>query len=102
MSVSGLQKSKVSMSNSNDPADPLADLFGFETAQKRPQEEQNQNISAHVELGFKPWRVFVNNIDSYHGRRIVEVQLWNFLKIKKNLTALKKSPQMLKYPCIYG
>lgn len=26
-----------------------------------------------VEPSFKPWRVFINHIDSYHGTKIVEV-----------------------------
>ena len=81
MSNPGVRKSKVSRANSTDPADPLADLFGFAAAQKRLQEEQNQRTSANIDLGFQPWRVFLNHMDSYHGRRMVEVE-----KLSKYIT----------------
>ena len=28
-----------------------------------------------VEPGFKPWRVFINHVDSYHGRKLADVSI---------------------------
>ena len=62
----------------------ISDLFGFEAAQMRLQDTQNHESFEGVEVKFKPWRVFVNCIDSYHGKRIVEVKICDSLK---NLTS---------------
>lgn len=56
-------------------ADTLDDLFGFEAARKR-QEDRNlktENMKPH----FKPWRVFINHIDSYHGKILTDVCIFN-------------------------
>lgn len=56
-------------------ADTVDDLFGFEAARKR-QEERNlttENIKPH----FKPWRVFINHIDRYHGKILTDVCIFN-------------------------
>ncbi|XP_012286013.2 adenylate kinase 7 [Orussus abietinus] len=49
---------------------PFDDLFGFEDARMRQEERERE--ARHVELGLRPWRVFINHIDSYHGKKLAD------------------------------
>lgn len=52
--------------------DDFDDLFGFEAARKR--EEKRALIEGNDMLRFTPWRVFINHIDSYHGKLLTDVR----------------------------
>lgn len=61
-------------------ADILHNLSGHETNGERLE---NRNLTTeNVKLHFKPWRVFINHIDSYHGKLLVDVSI----VFKTNLT----------------
>lgn len=62
-------------------ANALDDLFDFEAARKR--QEERDLTAENGKLHFKPWRVFVNHIDSYHGKLLVDVR-GPFLILKFN------------------
>lgn len=64
-------------------ANALDDLFGFEAARKRQEDRDltTENMKPH----FKPWRVFINHIDSYHGKILTDVCTdFNNKNIKKS------------------
>lgn len=52
-------------------ASTLDDLFGFEAARKR--QEDRDLITENMKSHFKPWRIFINHIDSYHGKILTDV-----------------------------
>lgn len=77
--------SKQNISVTEPSADTLDDLFGFKAAQKRQKDRDltTENMKPH----FKPWRVFINNIDSYHGKILTDVcTVFNNKNIKKSDT----------------
>lgn len=52
-------------------ADTLNDLPGHEAVEKR---QEGRDLTAeNTKSYFKPWRVFINHIDSYHGKILAEV-----------------------------
>lgn len=62
----------ISITEPITTVDVLDDLFGFEAAQIR--EEKRDLTAENRKLHFKPWRVFINHIDSYHGKLLAEVR----------------------------
>jgi len=66
-------KQNISITGPATVADALDDLFGFEAARKR---QRNRDLtSGNVKPHFKPWRVFINHIDSYHGKILIDVRI---------------------------
>lgn len=52
-----------------DVADNLFDL-----ATTRKQQENCDLSTESAKLNFKPWRIFINHIDSYHGKILTDVR----------------------------
>lgn len=61
----------VNLSSRNNPGTPR--ISKNDSAKEEP-----------VEPSLKPWRVFINHVDSYHGRKLVDVSVksshLNFIK----------------------
>lgn len=68
----------ISITESTTAANTLNDLSGREAAEK--QQQDRNVITENIKSYFKPWRVFINHIDSYHGKMLVDVSI--FLNIK--------------------
>lgn len=87
----------ISTTESTAAADASDDPFVRETARKR-QEERDltaKNVKSH----FKPWRVFINHIDSYHGRLLTDVRIvfyQNFWHIFIYISPYIKSSRYLR------
>jgi len=64
-------KQNVSITELTNAADTFDNLFGFEAAQKR--QEDCDLSTEKVKPYFKPWRIFINHIDSYHGKILTDV-----------------------------
>jgi len=60
----------------HEHVDDLDDLFGFEAARKRQQIKELTEKNG--KLQFAPWRVFINQIDSYHGKVLTDVRVHHF------------------------
>lgn len=72
--------------------DILNDLSSHEAAGKRLK-DRNLTIK-NVRPYFKPWRIFINHIDSYHGKLLADVSIvlktnliltFFYIKLSKNL-----------------
>lgn len=65
---------KINRKSINETRDPLEDLFEFKAAEEREKSRIAQEFSTtNPEGEFKPWRVFINHIDGYHGEKLAEV-----------------------------
>jgi len=59
----------ISITKPTNAADTLNNLSSFEAARKRQEDLSTENGKPH----FKPWRIFINHIDSYHGKILCDV-----------------------------
>ncbi|XP_011694075.1 PREDICTED: adenylate kinase 7-like [Wasmannia auropunctata] len=66
-------KQNISITELTNAADTLDSLHGFEAARKRQEgcDLSTENVKPH----FKPWRIFINHIDSYHGKILTDTLL---------------------------
>ncbi|XP_011644876.1 uncharacterized protein LOC105432009 [Pogonomyrmex barbatus] len=66
-----MNKQNISITEPINAVDILDNLFGFEAAQKRQEncDLSTENAKSH----FKPWRIFINHIDSYHGKILTDM-----------------------------
>lgn len=63
----------ISITELTNATDTLDSLSGFEAAQKR-QEDCDLSTENTKSL-FKPWRIFINHLDSYHGKILTAVRI---------------------------
>lgn len=63
----------ISITELTNATDTLDSLFNFEAARKRQEncDLSTENTKSH----FKPWRIFINHIDSYHGKILTDVRI---------------------------
>ncbi|KYM83836.1 Putative adenylate kinase 7 [Atta colombica] len=59
----------ISITKPTNAADTLNNLSSFEAARKRQEGLSTGNMKPH----FKPWRIFINHIDSYHGKILCDI-----------------------------
>ncbi|XP_018338500.1 PREDICTED: adenylate kinase 7-like [Trachymyrmex septentrionalis] len=64
-------KKNISITELTNAADTLNSLSSFETTRKRQEDcdLSTENVKPH----FKPWRIFINHIDSYHGKILSDI-----------------------------
>ncbi|XP_036144652.1 uncharacterized protein LOC114254645 isoform X2 [Monomorium pharaonis] len=63
-------KQNISITKLTNAADTLDNQFSFDVARKRQDcDLTTENVKPH----FKPWRIFINHIDSYHGKILTDV-----------------------------
>lgn len=50
-------------------------------------EMENKNVLENLttQLTFKPCRVFINHVDSYHGKKLTDVSLTSILNIPQKI-----------------
>lgn len=72
-------KQNISITELTNAADTLNSLSDFEITRKR----QEDNLSVeNMNLYFKPWCIFINHIDSYHGKILTDVCIvYNYIYI---------------------
>lgn len=74
-------KEDISSTGPITAAGTLNDPSGFEVVQNRQEDLTTENVKSY----FKPWRVFINHIDSYHGKLLTNVRI-AFNKIFRHLS----------------
>lgn len=60
----------ISITKLTNAADTLNNLSSFEA---RKRQKDFDLSTGNVKPHFKPWRIFINHIDSYHGKILSEV-----------------------------
>lgn len=62
----------------------IDDNFPFDDESQKVSKFKEESLKEEPEK-FKPWRVFINHLDSYHGQKIVNVSLIIVLRKKRFL-----------------
>lgn len=70
----------ISITEPTTAANVSDDSFGYEADRKR--HEKSDLITKNMKSQFKPWRVFINHIDSYHGRLLTDVSTFFLRKLR--------------------